>query len=516
MRNFEIQLGHLCNDRCLFCISGQLTHQRQAPLLGSELLVERVRTARAAGYDRLTLLGGEPTIQPAFLAVVERAVEVGFKEIVVFSNGSRLARKELVDRILATGGKFEFRFSFQGGTAEAHEATTRRKGSFAQLLRAAEYVGSRDQKVTINTVLTAANYQSIPALAEVVRRTRAVQLHLDVINPYDVPVLPESELKAMQVWYPDLELPLLQLALALPRGFDVNVGNLPVCVAPRLAPWIHHGGPTTWTVSAAVDGRRALPIEKDKYGDKGRRKHKRAECRSCLFEASCPGYFARYGEWFGEAGFVPVSVTRIGALVSDGAETPVGGHEWARIFLALRAALSDAGLDFRLEPVASDAVRVAAQAGGSHLVALASVSAPRADARAEGASLGVESYRGDTTELLRWLKVLTAALGEPICPPASDAFGLRSPLQGRLERLRAAAPFPPLKWTRTNLSQSTLECYFQDPQGAEIQLWWRLDDDGVRGGYRAPPKPGPQTLEALRSLLAALGKAPAAPRFTNA
>src|SRR5262245_49847822 len=75
---FEIQLGHLCNNRCVFCVSGQLTSKGEAPLLRGDDLCQALDQAWAAGYRRVTLLGGEPTIQPYFMDVVRRAVALGF------------------------------------------------------------------------------------------------------------------------------------------------------------------------------------------------------------------------------------------------------------------------------------------------------------------------------------------------------------------------------------------------------------------------------------------------------
>ena len=88
---FELQLGHLCNDRCVFCVSGLLTSRGKAPLLPVEDLYRALEGAAAAGYRRVTLLGGEPTIQPHFLDVVRRAVALGLS-VVIFSNGSKAGR----------------------------------------------------------------------------------------------------------------------------------------------------------------------------------------------------------------------------------------------------------------------------------------------------------------------------------------------------------------------------------------------------------------------------------------
>ena len=121
---FELQLGQLCNDRCVFCISGRITRAGEARLLPFEPLAARLRQARAEGRTALTFLGGEPTIQPHFLELTRLAVALGFSPIVVFTNGSKAGRTDLIERVIETGGRFEWRFSFQGATEEAHERTT--------------------------------------------------------------------------------------------------------------------------------------------------------------------------------------------------------------------------------------------------------------------------------------------------------------------------------------------------------------------------------------------------------
>ncbi|HYD49196.1 MAG TPA: hypothetical protein VEB21_12645, partial [Terriglobales bacterium] len=46
---FEIQLGHLCNNRCVFCSSGQLTALKIARPVPIEPILEALDQARAAG-----------------------------------------------------------------------------------------------------------------------------------------------------------------------------------------------------------------------------------------------------------------------------------------------------------------------------------------------------------------------------------------------------------------------------------------------------------------------------------
>ena len=90
-QQIEIQLGHLCNNRCVFCMGGQRTAMRQALPMEAEPIRQQISNAFAEGHRRITLLGGEPTLQPAFVSIVEHCVTLGFEEIVIFTHGSQPA-----------------------------------------------------------------------------------------------------------------------------------------------------------------------------------------------------------------------------------------------------------------------------------------------------------------------------------------------------------------------------------------------------------------------------------------
>jgi MoaA/NifB/PqqE/SkfB family radical SAM enzyme len=311
----EIQLGHLCNDRCVFCISGERTRQGRAPLLDADRVMERIRAARAAGHRRLTFLGGEPTLQPFFLEAVRLAVDLGFEEIVIFTNGSKTGRTDLIDRVVETGGRFEWRFSFQGATEEAHEATTRRRGSFRQLLRSVERCATLGQKITVNICVVTQNAGSLDAFPALLAPLGVRQLHVDMLHPDDMDARVRAEaLASMLPRYPDLVGPLTRMIAGFAPDFDVNVGNLPHCFAPALAGHIHHGGMPTVTSVVAVDGSAGLIEPWDKYRSKDAGRIKVAACRQCVFDGACRGVFADYAQVHGLEGVVPVSTDDLAAL----------------------------------------------------------------------------------------------------------------------------------------------------------------------------------------------------------
>lgn len=304
-RQVEIQLGHMCNNRCVFCVSGQRTEQGEARPLAVEPILQRVREARAAGHEKITLLGGEPTLQPGFMEVVRECVRLGFGEIVIFTNGVKTGGREaVVDEILATGGNFTWRISIQGATQDAHERTTRKPGSFDRIVRTLEILRARGQRITVNLCVVSSNYESAPAFAALLLPYGVSQLHLDMMRPLDAGERTEEEMQAMLPRYSDLAEPFRAMVRAFPEGFDVNIGNLPYCVAPDLAEHIHHDGEHTETV--AIDGDDQLSRPWNKYLVKRRDKIKPDSCRRCVYDARCNGVFETYARIHGTSELVPV------------------------------------------------------------------------------------------------------------------------------------------------------------------------------------------------------------------
>src|SRR5262249_28589449 len=91
--------------------------------------------------------------------------------------------------------------------------------------------------------------------------------------------------------------------------FDVNIGNLPYCIAPQLARWIHHDGEPTLTI--AVDRQTELSLPWDKYLVKRRDKSKPEGCRACVFESQCSGVFEAYRAFHGVDELRPVTPERL-------------------------------------------------------------------------------------------------------------------------------------------------------------------------------------------------------------
>ncbi len=333
-QRFEIQLSHVCNNRCVFCVSGQMTQLKRTRPTPEPEIEESLTRARAQGITKATIMGGEPTIHVTFFPVLRHAVALGFTEIEIFTNGSRFQQKDFLDRVLAVSRDFVWRVSLQGWDEATHDQTTQKPGAFRKIVRGLEYLAARDQRITCNMCVVEQNYRSLLKLPDFVTRFPIRQVHLDMVRPLDAGERTEDYLAGILPAYDDLgrvvRRMFTRLAEAAP-DLDVSVGNLPYCQAPEWAPFIHHGGAETLTVSAESEGR--ISEAWDKYFVKKRDKVKLASCRECVFERRCDGFFELYARRKGTDIFRPVSRDELRAL-DPGQRTFV--HQMSPAALRLR------------------------------------------------------------------------------------------------------------------------------------------------------------------------------------
>ncbi|MGM0575885.1 MAG: radical SAM protein [Myxococcota bacterium] len=310
---FELQLGHLCNNRCVFCDSGWLTELGFATPVEFQDILDAMDGARRDGATRLVFLGGEPTLHRGFLPALKRGVELGFEEIVIFTNGVRLPQRKFVDPILKLG-RFTWRISIQGADEDSHVAVTRRTQSFRRIMEGIEYLRRHGQRITSNICVNERSYRSLPKFPDLVARTGIRQLHIDIIRPSSVGNRGQEYLRSIMPRYSDMAPYYAEMFERFEReqpGFEVDAGNLPYCVLPEWANRIHHGGEATVIQSTTPEG---FEEAGDKYAIHRSQRRFLDRCGECVFRTKCTGIFRDYLAIYGDEEFQPVSRERLRAI----------------------------------------------------------------------------------------------------------------------------------------------------------------------------------------------------------
>ncbi len=345
-RQIEIQLGHLCNNRCVFCVSGQLSERHMASPLPQEPIRAELRAARENGATRVTFVGGEPTLQPSFLDLLRFSVELDFEEIVLFTNGTMTPRASFRERTYAIlkalgpemARRVIWRFSLQGGTREAHDLTTGNPGAWDRIQTSLAVLRAEGARLTGNMCVVASNYASMLPLCDIAQKFGFENLHFDIVRPRDAGERTDEHLRAMMNRYsemaPEFEALSREVDARLGPGFDLNFGNMPYCTALSVAHRIHHDGEATVTVAAEGDGTSRAGF--DKYADKRTDKRKRPGCAGCVFDGTCSGVLDKYVQFHGEGEFVAVTPEALW-------QRDVAGHHFALLALPAVRTLAAAG-----------------------------------------------------------------------------------------------------------------------------------------------------------------------------
>ncbi|MDA8132208.1 MAG: radical SAM protein [Elusimicrobia bacterium] len=138
-----------CDIDCVFCQRNRHPHKTSFTFTEErwrEVLIRflaLMRVLRRRGVRRLCLGGDEPTMAPAWLleSVVRMGVKEGFAYIELMSNGVKLRSRRLTAALVAAGVN-AFLLPVYGPDAAVHDAVTRKKGSYAALLKAIKNIKS--------------------------------------------------------------------------------------------------------------------------------------------------------------------------------------------------------------------------------------------------------------------------------------------------------------------------------------------------------------------------------------
>lgn len=281
--NPVIRLGLACNEKCLFCN----VPPESSEISGKEYAKKQILSAKPGSC--VSLSGGEPTLYPFLLELVELAAKRGVvpelqTNAVLLSDASR------VSQLAAAGLKIAF-VSLHSHIAVIHDFLTGTKGSWEKGIFGIHNLVKAGIFVSVNTVLTSANYAGIADFSVFLsRRLNVKHLSLSVVQP-------RGRAWANNVLVPDyslLEKPVRK-ALQIASSENLKIIN-PICGLPLCI-----GG---WEdcPNQAMEYVQGCFNEKFCPG-----KIQVAKCCGCTAKKYCGGVWQEYYELRGDSALKPFS-----------------------------------------------------------------------------------------------------------------------------------------------------------------------------------------------------------------
>lgn len=167
-RNVEINVGKICNNKCVFCLDGLPATEMRRYMPYADMQAEIVRWYER-GTRSLGFLGGEPTTYPWILDAIRYARDLGYTRITIATNGTKLFRHDFVDKLL-DAGLTRVTLSMHGHTPELEDRLTQVPGNFEKKVSGLRYLlakrdaGLLHDNVSVNVVTNGWNYRSIAAI----------------------------------------------------------------------------------------------------------------------------------------------------------------------------------------------------------------------------------------------------------------------------------------------------------------------------------------------------------------
>lgn len=220
----ELSLDYRCNLRCLGCRACEGGDEALTP----PRALSRMQQARAAGLTRLWLGGGEPTLRPELLPLIRAARSLGFVEVLLQTNGMRLAYPSFT-RALADAGLTSVRLNLKSADPQLHDTLCQVPGAHALLDRALDALAPAGLSLLGDVLLT---HDTAPGLAATVARyaARGVRVFsLWMLSAHDSP---DPAVRAQVPSIRELHPHLAAAHAAAPPGVIVETLHTPWCTLP--------------------------------------------------------------------------------------------------------------------------------------------------------------------------------------------------------------------------------------------------------------------------------------------
>jgi MoaA/NifB/PqqE/SkfB family radical SAM enzyme len=310
-RRGVLWLGLRCDVRCKFCYD-------ELVAAGDKAWIPLDEATRALDKFRLyyhnefvDFMGGEPTLHPNVLTIVEHAASIGLRPTVI-THGMHLADRDRARRF-AEAGIHDFLVSIHGigDTAAAVHGRGRGKNNYAKQVAALDNLRALGIPFRFNVTMIRDNLAELDAIATLAGQTGARVVNFLTFNPY-FEWTREPEI-AFQARHSEIAA---NLGRAIDRctelGVEANVRYLPPCQLPGHEAHVYTGyqlpyDQHEWDYNSWYDSGHEGQPSPAWYLDAARRQQRRHSyqhvpaCAGCALREVCDGFHAQYvARWGGD------------------------------------------------------------------------------------------------------------------------------------------------------------------------------------------------------------------------
>ena len=223
-----IRVQFHCNQSCRFCFVS--TH---LPAMGDEAVREAIDDAGRRGV-KITLSGGEPTLNPRLVEYVARSKSVSRYPVQLQTNAIKLDDRALVKKLVDAGLGEAF-VSLHGTTADVSDSVTEAPGTFVRSVVGIDHLHETEIDLIVNFVICERNVHQLVSMVELIaKRWPRAMCNVSFVAPSS-DVVPRD--RAFIPRYADA-LPHIAQAVEIAARLGVKIGGfesmcgIPLCLVP--------------------------------------------------------------------------------------------------------------------------------------------------------------------------------------------------------------------------------------------------------------------------------------------
>ncbi|MEM9067009.1 MAG: radical SAM protein HxsC4 [Myxococcota bacterium] len=315
----HILTGPVCNNNCIFCMEEDREGRKILNSQTDDALVDWILEQNAP-CEEVCFTSGEPTMNKSLPRWVQKARKAGVDRVSVMTNARALSYLRYA-QMLVKAGMNRFYVSIHGHTARLHESLVRTPGAFDQTVEGIRNITKLKRygvELHTSTVVTKRN---LPHLKDIYRFLRALGVDQVVFNIMQANGRADTYFERIFPRYSDIAAEAARFVEGETGPVMAFFVDIPLCTTTAL-PDFNRGFVEAYKHYEPDDGSagghdvrlKVLDRAEDEEGPVAVRRsdldddlrQKRAECRSCRYDAVCEGVWSNYLKRFGWDEMVPV------------------------------------------------------------------------------------------------------------------------------------------------------------------------------------------------------------------